>query len=226
MQRVITWTDLDVGYAKRRPVQRNLSGNVEVGRVTAITGPSGSGKSTLLYTMAGLLRPLRGSVNFAEALDVWGCRDARRSRYRAEQCGFLFQDYLLNPSRTIFDTIVEPLLYVRSRASSKQVEQRVTELLDLCAIGLDPYTRPFQISGGQAQRVALSRALIGDPVVLFADEPTSALDSETADVIFDVLEAMLTSASSRLSAVVFATHAQSVMDRCDHVLSIEPLATG
>ncbi|HBX82804.1 MAG TPA: ABC transporter [Propionibacteriaceae bacterium] len=169
------------------------------GSLTLLTGESGRGKSTLLYLLAGMLRPLRGEVRHGEVIVSSGS-DAIRSAWRAQSAGFVFQDAVLDPSRSVLDNVVEPSVYAgRQRRVAETIAR---DLLERFGVTLRAQAPPAQISGGQAQRVALCRAMINDPVVLFADEPTGNLDHATARLVWEAL-------AERASAgtiVLVATH--------------------
>jgi ABC-type lipoprotein export system ATPase subunit len=183
------------------------------GSVTAITGPSGQGKSTLLYIVGLLLRPRRGRVCY-DGRDLAGCTDAQASAVRAATIGFVFQDAALDQFRTILDAVVEPALYAgRRRVDAIPTARR---LLDTLGVDHRADHRPGQISGGQAQRVAVCRALINDPAVLLADEPTGNLDRLSAQAVLDALSA----ATRAGRTVVIATHDPFVLEYADVVLGL------
>lgn len=189
-----------------------LTHEFRAGTVTAVTGPSGCGKSTLLYLLGLMLRPDAGHVHL-DGRRVSSDSDADRSRIRAATIGFVFQDAALDPARTILDSVVEPALYAgRPRVNA---QARARELLDHLGIAARSDHRPGEISGGQAQRVAVCRALINDPAVMLADEPTGNLDRENAE---GVLSALFDIGNER--TVVIATHDPFVLERVDEVLAL------
>lgn len=183
------------------------------GAVTVMTGASGRGKSTLLYILGLLLRPTRGSVDLA-GRSLGGEPDARRARLRGRHIGFVFQDAVLDPSRTVLDSVCEPALYAgRSRADART---RALELLQRMGVDAPADRRPGEISGGQAQRVAVCRALVNDPLVVLADEPTGNLDRANAAGVLDALASVATARRT----VVIASHDPYVLERADEVLSL------
>lgn len=182
------------------------------GAITAITGPSGRGKSTLLYLLGLMLRPSGGVIRLGGA-DVGSLRDADRSRVRATRLGFVFQDAALEPSRTIAEAVIEPGLYAGLAPQVRRT--RAAELLDRLGLAERAGHRPGQISGGQAQRVAVARALMNDPAVILADEPTGNLDRGNAEV---VLEALREAGQGR--TVIIATHDPFVLEHVDEVLAL------
>lgn len=205
---------LTVGYRKTN-VFADLSLAVGPGESVALTGPSGSGKSSLLYALAGMLQPKAGSVWLA-GHRVTKVSGADSARIRADVVGFVFQDALLDPARTVLDSVTKVALY---RGQSRTaLEDRGRELLVAMGIGRRLIrSRPGQMSGGQAQRVGVARALVGDPLVVFADEPTGNLDHTTAELVMD---ALLGYVHRRGACLLIATHDLIVRDRCDRVITL------
>lgn len=181
------------------PVISDFGWFVSGGQLTAITGASGCGKSTLLYLLGLMLTPTRGQILW-DGADVAALPDADRSRIRAEHIGFVFQDAVLDPSRTILDNIVEGGLYAGMPARASR--ERGLQLLEQFGVERRAQHRPGEISGGQAQRVALCRALVKQPALILADEPSGNLDDASADVVWAALQA----AARAGTAVVVATH--------------------
>lgn len=185
------------------------------GAVTVVTGPSGRGKSTLLYVVGLMLRPQSGAV-LVEGQSVAILPDDHRSLLRARRIGFVFQDAVLDATRTILDAVLEPALYAgRSR---KQAISSAEELLNEMHVDRRASARPGEISGGQAQRVAVCRALINDPAIVLADEPTGNLDRENAE---GVLQALRRTAGTGRT-ILIATHDPYVIDHADAVLALGP----
>lgn len=183
------------------------------GKITAVTGPSGRGKSTLLYVLGLMLRPSAGTVRIDDRA-VSDLADEQRSVLRSKHFGFVFQDAILDPGRTIIDAVIEPALYAGQ--TYRQVLPHARALLDGLGLGHRATHRPGQISGGQAQRVALCRALVNDPAIILADEPTGNLDRDNTDSVLDILH----SAATTGRAVIIATHDPYVIDRADEVLAL------
>ena len=203
-------------FAYRRGRQELFGGlthEFTPGAVTGVTGPSGRGKSTLLYVLGLMLRPSAGQVRY-DGQPVHGLSDAARSRIRAVQVGFVFQDAVLDASRSVLDAVVEPALYAGARR--KDVVGRARELLEELGIEIRAEHRPGEISGGQAQRVALCRALVNDPRVILADEPTGNLDRDNAAAVLRVLRR----AAQAGRTVVIATHDPFVLEHVDEVLAL------
>ncbi len=203
-------------YRSGPTVISNMTATFCEGSTTAVTGPSGCGKSTLLYILGLMLRPSQGSILLGN--DVVSLRsDALRSKIRVESLGFVFQDTALDPSRSILDNVLEPIEYhpFHSRRGKRAY---ALELLDRFAVSLPPERRPGEISGGQAQRVGLCRALINRPAVVLADEPTGNLDPESAALVFD---ALTSAAHDDGSVVVIVTHSVDLASRCDTQLPLQ-----
>lgn len=198
------------------PGQNVLSGwdaQFPAGSTTAITGPSGKGKSTLLYLLGLMLRPTHGEI-LIEGIPVSGGKDAVRARLRAERFGFVFQDAALDATRTVLDNVTETALY--RRVSRRSVEPRARELLERFGVGVRPERTPGQVSGGQAQRIALCRALLADPGILLADEPTGNLDPATTSVVVDALK----DHASAGATVIVVTHSPEVAAACDREIGL------
>ncbi|MFJ5517967.1 ABC transporter ATP-binding protein [Streptomyces griseoluteus] len=188
---------------------RDAHVHVAPGEVAAITGQSGSGKSSLLYCLAGVLPATRGQVRF-EGRVLGGLTDEEMSALRRERFGFVFQYGELLPELTIEENAALPLrLSGQSKKSALAAAGRVLERLGLADLR---ERRPSQVSGGQSQRVAVARALVHRPAVVFADEPTGSLDSANAAA---VLHEFLSLARSQDTAVVLVTHDPAVAARAD-----------
>ncbi|MCO7274724.1 MULTISPECIES: ABC transporter ATP-binding protein [Cellulosimicrobium] len=193
------------------PVIDDLTTAFAPGAVTAVTGPSGSGKSTLLYVLALMLRAESGEVLW-DGEPASGLADAEAARLRAAHVGFVFQDAMLDPARSILDNVCESALF--AGMGTRAARSRAEELLARFGVGHRATHRPGEISGGQAQRVALCRALLTSPRVLFGDEPTGNLDHASARVVW---EALVEHARDGATVVV-ATHDEELAAEADHRL--------
>lgn len=217
----------DLSFAYTRDGEELFGGLSHVftpGVVTAITGPSGRGKSTLLYVLGLMLAPSRGHVILDDS-PVSDAGDAARAHVRAHRIGFVFQDSALDPARTVLDSVVEPALY--AGWSLRTARDRGRTLLEELGVGARADHRPGEISGGQAQRVAVARALITAPAVILADEPTGNLDRDNAAGVLAALSAAADGVdqardgqggSSR--TVIIATHDPFVLEQVDEVLAL------
>jgi ABC-type lipoprotein export system ATPase subunit len=183
------------------------------GEMVAVQGPSGCGKSTLLYLLGLLIQPGAGRIVLG-GQDTTDLGDHERSRIRAHYIGFVFQDAALQPNATVEENVAEGALYAGS--SYAAAAQRARDLLDSTGIADIAGRRPTQISGGQAQRVALCRALIRSPLLILADEPTGNLDPDNAAAVIGGLRA----AAESGAAVVVVTHSPVVAGACDRVIGL------
>ena len=172
-------------------------------------GPSGSGKSTLLHCLAGILVPQAGEVHFA-GRRVDTMREAERSRLRRDRFGFVFQFGQLVPELSAEENVALPLLLGGTRRAEALARARDW----FGPLGLDgvEQRRSGELSGGQAQRVALARGLVARPEVLFADEPTGSLDSLTGELVMDLL---VSAARAQGTTVVLVTHEARVAAYAD-----------
>lgn len=180
------------------------------GSITAVMGPSGSGKSTLLNCIAGLESPDSGRI-IINGVDTARLSRDGLTRFRRTHVGFVFQAYNLVDHLTVRENIRLPLLL---NGTTPELDWE-NFLLDAVGLGGKENRLPAELSGGQAQRVAIVRALISRPGVVFADEPTGALDSQTSD---EVLEVFSTTAKAVGQTVVLVTHDASVAAAAEQVL--------
>jgi putative ABC transport system ATP-binding protein len=196
---IIQARDLTHSYG-RSPALRGISLDVARGEIVAVSGPSGSGKSTLLLCLAGILEPDSGEVAF-RGRRIDGDSEAVRSRRRRREFGVLFQFGQLVPELTAAENVALPLLLagVRRRAA----EATAREWLDRFGVADLAAQRPTEMSGGQSQRVAVARALVAGPEILFADEPTGALDSLAGE---NVLHQLTQVAAECGTTVLLVTH--------------------
>ncbi len=182
------------------PALRGISLEVRRGEILAVTGPSGSGKSTLLLALAGILVPEAGEVWFGDR-QISAESEARRSRLRREQFGVLFQFGQLVPELTAAENVALPLLLSGRRRGPAVTA--ATTWLDRFGVADLAATRPPEMSGGQSQRVAVARAMVTEPEVLFADEPTGALDTLAGEQVMSQLVRVAREAST---TVLLVTH--------------------
>ncbi len=171
-----------VGDAEVRAL-RGVSFTVREGEFVAITGRSGSGKSTLLYQLGALDHPTSGEV-IIDGVDITRISGKRRTAFRLDKLGYVFQDYALLPELTATENVMVPLMM--QGVSTDGARRKSAEALQRVGLGDRLLNRPSQLSGGQQQRVAIARAIAHEPKILFADEPTANLDSETSETILDL----------------------------------------
>jgi putative ABC transport system ATP-binding protein len=188
--------------------------SLEPGEILAVMGPSGSGKSTLLHCLAGIFAPDSGTVTFdARRLDTLS--DRERTRLRRTDFGFVFQFGQLVPELTAVDNVALPLLLAGVRRSTAYARAS-SWFPRLKLAGLEG-RRTGELSGGQAQRVAVGRALVTGPKVLFADEPTGALDSLTGEKVMDL---MVETVRAEGTAVILVTHDARVASQADRQITV------
>ncbi|MFD7133952.1 ABC transporter ATP-binding protein [Streptomyces sp. NPDC059894] len=205
---VLSAEGVELCYGETRAV-RDAQLTVRRGEIAAITGQSGSGKSSLLYCLAGVLPVARGEVRF-EGRSLAELDDEELSALRRERFGFVFQYGELLPELTVEENTALPLrLAGRRKAEALAAAGEVLGRLGLADLR---QRRPSQVSGGQSQRVAVARALVHRPAVVFADEPTGSLDSANATAVLDEFLAL---ARSQGTAVVLVTHDADVAARAD-----------
>lgn len=203
------------GYEARVPLLDAWSETFSAGEMVAITGPSGRGKSTLLYILGLMLRPRTGRV-LLHGESVADRSDRQRAALRAHYFGFVFQDAALDPTRTVLDNVMEGMLYRSRSVAHTTAKRRAVELLDQFGVRLRSAARPGQVSGGQAQRIALCRALLNDPRVILADEPTGNLDLDSTHIVLTALRERARSGT----AVIVVTHDPDIGQRCDRVVRL------
>ncbi|TDQ05545.1 ABC transporter ATP-binding protein [Labedaea rhizosphaerae] len=174
--------------------------DVVSGEVVAVMGPSGSGKSTLLHCMAGIITPDAGSIAYKDK-DLAKMADGERSALRRTEFGFVFQFGQLVPELTCLENVALPLRL--GRTARKEAERQATRWLERLEVADVADKRPGEVSGGQGQRVAVARALVTSPSVVFADEPTGALDSLNGELVMRLL---VDAAKETGAGVVLVTH--------------------
>jgi ABC-type lipoprotein export system ATPase subunit len=193
---------------------RDVSLDLGAGQVTALVGASGSGKSTLLHLLSGLAAPTKGTVRIGER-DLAGMSEAELAHMRATDLGFVLQRDNLIPTLNLAENVAAPLMLagVRRRQAMEQARAALAE------VGLAERADhwPSAVSGGEAARAAIARALVVDPIVLFADEPTGALDTRTGQ---EVVGLLVDQAHRRGAAAFVVTHDREVAGRADRILAM------
>lgn len=194
-------------------VLRSVDLRVGAGSSLAVTGPSGSGKSTLVACLAGLVQPTSGEV-VVDGRVVSGLSEVGRARFRRERLGLVFQDPELFEELSVTENAALSLMF--AGVPRAQALTRAVAALEAVGMGELGSAFPRTLSGGEAQRVAVARALATDRAVIVADEPTASLDAANAAAVSD----LLLDACARGAAVVLATHDPEVAARCDAVLDL------
>lgn len=210
---VLEVVDVVHGY-HRTPALRGATLRVTAGEVVAVTGPSGSGKSTLLHVAAGLLRPATGTVRLL-GRDLRALSEADTTRMRRADVGMVLQYGQLVEDVGVLDNVALPLLLDARRARDARPAARAW--LERCGAGDLADATPSELSGGQAQRVAVARALVTAPRIVFADEPTGSLDRRGGEVLLDLLLGVVRDTGA---ALVVVTHDNAVAARADREVGL------
>jgi putative ABC transport system ATP-binding protein len=179
---------------------RGLDLEVDRGELVSVMGPSGSGKTTLLNCLSGL-DAIDGGRVLVDGHDLYGMSDAARTSYRAMSMGFIFQAFNLIPAFTVVENVELPLLLIGQRQREARV--RAVGMLERIGLGHRVDHRPNELSGGEQQRVAVARALVARPAIVWADEPTGNLDTHMAEQIVELLHELNRSDGQ---TIVLVTH--------------------
>ncbi len=197
---------------KQIHVIKNLDLEIEKGAFTVIMGSSGSGKSTLLYAISGMDKPTLGEVWF-DGEDIAKYTNDRLAVFRRRNCGFVFQQIHLMDNMSVMDNALTSGLLLSN--DKKAIYNRAAKLFERVKLGRELWDKfPSQLSGGEAQRVGIVRALINEPALLFADEPTGSLNSASSAAVLDVLSEVHASGQS----VVMVTHDLKTASRGSRIL--------
>jgi putative ABC transport system ATP-binding protein len=188
---------------------------VQPGEMVAIMGPSGCGKTTLLNCLSGLDDFDQGEV-YIEGVRLRTMSDKKRTLYRAQRMGFIFQTYNLLPVITAVENVELPLLVSGMRPNAAR--KRALEVLEQVGLIDRGDHRPTELSGGQRQRVTIARALVNNPAIVWADEPTGSLDSKSAD---DVLSLMRSLNKDQGQTFVIVTHDSDIAAACDRIIHMK-----
>jgi len=196
-------------------VLKNMNISIKKGDFTVIMGSSGSGKSTLLYALSGMDKPTLGSIEF-KGEEISKYSNDKLAIFRRKHCGFVFQQMYLNDTMSVLDNIIISGLLVSK--DKKGIAQRSKELLVKVGMSQECYNKyPSQLSGGEAQRVAIVRALINSPEIVFADEPTGALNSTNSTNVLDVM----TDINAQGQSIIMVTHDMKTARRANRILYLK-----
>jgi predicted ABC-type transport system involved in lysophospholipase L1 biosynthesis ATPase subunit len=187
---------------------RGVSAEVQAGERVALLGKSGSGKSTLLNLLGGIDRPTSGGLHVG-GRDLDKLTGRELARFRSATVGMIFQSFNLIPSRTALENVELPMIFAGRSPRERRAEAR--RALEAVGLGERLHHRPAQLSGGEAQRVAVARALVNRPDILLADEPTGNLDSATAREVIDLLTDHV---RSRGTTLLLVTHDEELARGC------------
>lgn len=196
------------------PVLRGVDLTVRRGEFMALRGASGAGKSTLLHLLGGLDSPNEGEIRFeSQNLSTFGSREL--ARFRNLKVGFVFQAYHILPELDALENVCLPARMARRNAA--ETEARARALLERVGLGNRFDHKPYELSGGEQQRVAVARALINEPELILADEPTGNLDSHTGNEIIELLAELR---QERNATLIIATHDNVVASRAPRVVEL------
>ena len=197
--------------SSRIHVLKKVDFQARTGEIMMLVGPSGCGKTTLLSAIAGTMRVDSGDIDVF-GHDLGKMSGAALTRFRAENIGFIFQQFNLIPTLTVAENVGIPLLI--QVVSSGKALKRSRALLDLVGLGDRWKERPSKLSGGQQQRVAIARALVHEPPLVICDEPTAALDAQNGEIVLDLFRQV---ARSDDRAVIIVTHDNRIFSYADRI---------
>ena len=193
----------------------NISFNVRKGEFVSIVGPSGSGKSTLLNMLGALERPSSGQV-FINGVDIFSMNDSQAATIRNKSIGFIFQSYNLINRTNVLKNVEFPAIIGGMNKSERRM--RATKLLNFLGLKSKIKSKPFNLSGGEQQRVAIARSLMNNPAIILADEPTGNLDTKTGADVFGLLK-LLSNKFKR--TIVMVTHNAELAANTDRSIHIK-----
>jgi putative ABC transport system ATP-binding protein len=193
---------------------RDVNLNVEKNQFIAISGPSGSGKTTLLNIISSIDKPTSGRITVFEN-DLGAKNEDFLASFRCHNIGFVFQSYNLVSTLTVAENVAFPMEWLET--PEDQIKKRIEELLELVDLRQRRDHFPFQLSGGEQQRVAFARALANNPPLLLADEPTGNLDTKTGGKIIQILQKL----KDEGKTTIVATHDNQILSLADQKLYLE-----
>jgi len=212
----ITKTYLNGNTGIKREVLKGISLSVDKGDVFSIVGPSGSGKSTLLNIMGTLDKASSGNMKF-DGKDISQFNDNQLAVLRNQKVGFIFQSHHLLPQLNVLENVLVPTIPIKDKAQKKLSMERALNLLEYVGLKDRMHQLPGQLSGGEAQRTAVIRALINEPEIILADEPTGSLDLDSTNVIGELLSKIN---REKNVALIVVTHSLSLANSIGNIYSI------
>ena len=214
---ILTTKDLERTYPGEVPTLalRGVSFAVAKGEFVAVMGRSGSGKSTLLHQLSLLDTPTGGTLTI-QGHDVLALSERRKARYRLEHFGYIFQEYALIIELTALENVFLPAMAIGKEA--KAYRKRAEELLTIVGLGERLHHYPDQLSGGEQQRIAIARALINEPKILFADEPCANLDTSSAKTVLELFKKLQKEMGQ---TIIMVTHEPDDRQYVDRVINLE-----
>ena len=206
---------LRVENLNKDKILHQVSFEMKQGEMLAVMGPSGSGKSTLLYNVSGMDQPTGGKVWLGDT-EITGLSEDAKADLRLHQMGFIFQQMHLISNLTLLENAAV-VGYLGQKKSTKEVRERALALLTQTHVEHAKDRLPSQVSGGEAQRAAIARAMMNEPEIIFADEPTGALDSKSTDELLGVFERINQSGQT----ILMVTHSVKAASKAGRVLFIK-----
>jgi putative ABC transport system ATP-binding protein len=195
------------------PALRDINLDVAKGEFIAITGPSGCGKSTLLNVLGMMDAPTSGQY-LLDGTDIYNRNERELVELRNRDIGFVFQSFNLLDSPTVFENVELPLIYRKTPKAERR--SRVIEVLERLGLGGFTEFHPTELSGGEQQRVAVARALVGDPKLILADEPTGNLDSKAGEMVLSLLKSL----NDRGATILMVTHSTDYARRAHRIVDM------
>ena len=205
-------------YGKKKNAFKALDGvslDIEKGSSVAVLGKSGNGKSTLMHAISGLDKPQKGKV-LIDGEDILRLKPRATDKFRAQEMGFIFQSFFVEGGESCYDNI--SLALETAGVARIGRKKRIIEALEAVDLGDKIKSRAKDLSGGQKQRLAIARAIVGRPQILFADEPTGNLDSATSKVIEDLL---FNYCKENNATLIIVTHDEDLAQKCQRVIHIK-----
>ncbi|WP_270647585.1 ABC transporter ATP-binding protein [Paeniclostridium hominis] len=196
-------------------VLKSINLSIKQGEFVMIMGKSGSGKTTLLNILGFLDKFDEGSYLFQDE-DVTNLNENKRSIFRNINIGFIFQQFNLVETLNIYQNVELPMIY-NNRYSKAERKERVEKNLELVGLLDKIKQRPLQLSGGQQQRIAIARAIVNDPQIIFADEPTGALDSDTGIEIMNLLKEL----NNQGKTIIMVTHDNDLTEYATKLIKLK-----
>ena len=192
---------------------RSIDLSIEQGEFISIMGESGAGKSTLLSMLGGLLGPTRGHINIG-GIDIYSLKRDKLADFRREFMGFIFQSFQLVPYLNVLENVQLPLAVTHHSEAAKK--SLALSALDRVGLKDKAHRLPNQISGGEQERVAIARAVVNEPPILFADEPTGNLDSRNSAEVMNLLKKL----NSEGQTIVMVTHSRLNAEYADRIVEV------
>lgn len=199
----------------RVDVLKGIDLEINDGELISIVGESGAGKTTLLQILGSLLKPDQGEV-FINNTNIFSLKNKEIAQFRNKELGFVFQFHQLLPEFTAYENVILPGMI--GKRNMKEVKKRAHELFEYLGLSDRELHKPNELSGGEQQRIAVARALINQPSVIFADEPTGNLDSSNTSELFDLLVKLKNEFNQ---TVVLVTHNEQLAHKSERILRMK-----